>query len=63
MDEKKGPGRPKTRAEMLDVGLTEESQAAHRWLMKRWGLTSKTATVNEALVKFAREIGWKGARR
>lgn len=55
-------GRPAFRTEKLEVGLTAESQAAHRWLMKRWGLTSKTATANEALVQHARALGWKGRK-
>ena len=62
-EEKRGPGRPRHVEERVDLGLTESSQRALRWLMKQSGLTSKRAQVNEALEQHARALGWKGGQR
>lgn len=61
-EEKRGPGRPGFVVERLEVGLTESSQQALKWLMVRSGLTQKTAQANETLEQYARSLGWKGPR-
>lgn len=61
-EEKRGPGRPGFVVERLEVGLTESSQQALKWLMARSGLTQKTSQTNETLEQHARSLGWKGPR-
>jgi hypothetical protein len=59
MEEKRGPGRPKKREQIVEVGLTGRSATALRWLMRRQGLMSQTATVNDALEQRALALGWR----
>lgn len=62
-EEQKKPGRPRVRAMVLEVGLTEEGAKAYVWLKKRWGLTSNSACVNEMATQHAMALGWKGPKK
>lgn len=57
-EEKRGPGRPATVVEEQTLRLNQEGKRAQEWLMKRSGL-GKNAQTMEALIRYARELGWR----